>query len=221
MSTTTPSPAFAENWTLADLHDHLGGIPLNRIRGNPTPGQARVQDVVTIQGKEGRLYELIDGVLVEKTMGFFESRLAMLIAHFLETYLGDHDLGIVLGADGALRILPDQVRIPDVSFIAWRHFPDRRLPAEPIPNLVPDLAVEVVSEGNTPGEMERKLRDYFAAGARLVWVVEPATRTAKAYASPQHCTLVAEDGVLDGGALLPGFQLPLGTLFSRAGQQWP
>jgi len=93
------------------------------------------------------------------------------------------------------------------------------LPAEPIPNLAPDLAVEVLSEGSTLGEMERKLHDYFAAGTRLAWVIEPATRMAEACSSPHQCTLVAEDGVLDGVDLLPGFELPLRTVFFRAGQR--
>jgi Uma2 family endonuclease len=216
---STLDSVLSGNWTLADLQAHLGDIPLHRIRGNPAPGLARVEDVSELRDKERRLYELIDGVLVEKTMGWYESRLAVLIAHFLETFLETNDLGIVLGADGALRILPGQVRIPDVCFISWEHFPARELPAEPVPNLYPDLAVEVLSEGNTPREMHRKLQDYFAAGTRLVWLIDPVTETAQAYTSVDRFDLVAKDQTLDGGDLLPGFKLPLEQLFARAGQR--
>jgi Uma2 family endonuclease len=78
------------------------------------------------------------------------------------------------------------------------------------------MAVEVLSEGNTVGEMRRKLRDYFQAGVRLVWYIDPATRTAEVYTAPEQRHVVTEQGILDGGDVLPGFRLPLGELFSRA-----
>lgn len=61
--------------------------------------------------------------------------------------------------------------------------------------------------------MRRKLQDYFTAGVRLVWYVDPRTRTASAYTSPEHCTVFDENGVLTGGDVLPGFELPLRELF--------
>ena len=87
---------------------------------------------------------------------------------------------------------------------------------EAIPALAPDLAIEVLSAGNTPSEMERKLRDYFQAGVRLVWYLDPKLRTMTVYASPQESVVVAEDGVVDGGNVLAGFQLALAELFARA-----
>ena len=66
-------------------------------------------------------------------------------------------------------------------FIAWERFPNRQLPREPIPALAPDLAIEVLSEGNTEQEMQRKLHDYFTAGVRLVWYIDPRSRSAKSY----------------------------------------
>ncbi len=149
----------------------------------------------------------------------FESYPDKACIFFLEQYLGQHDLGIVLGADGTLQILPHQVRIPDVSFIAWQRFPNRELPAEPIPHLAPDLAVEILSESNTTSEIARKLRDYFASGTALVWIIDPAARTAQVYSSPIQFTTVAEDGQLTGGELLPGFTLTLSSLFTRAGKR--
>ncbi|NLF06544.1 MAG: Uma2 family endonuclease, partial [Pirellulaceae bacterium] len=76
--------------------------------------------------------------------------------------------------------------------------------------------VEIISRGNTRQEMERKLRDYFAAGTRLVWYVyhEPK-REVRVYASPEEYTTVGENETLDGGAVLPGFQLPLAELFAE------
>ncbi len=172
---------------------------------------------LSAEGHTGRVCELIDGVLVEKTMGYKESLIAIEIAYLLKTFLREHDLGIVLGADGTLRILPQQVRVPDVCFISWNRFPNRQLPPQPIPPLAPDLAIEVLSEGNTEAEMQRKLRDYFAAGVRLVWYIDPRTRSAKSYAAENQFVEVSESGSLSGGDVLPGFELPLKELFARVG----
>lgn len=77
------------------------------------------------------------------------------------------------------------------------------------------LAVEVLSPGNTEGEMQRKLRDYFAVGVRLVWTIDPVTRTARAYTSPEQGSSYTEAGRLSGGEVLPGFELPLRELFAE------
>src|SRR5260370_24911080 len=105
--------------TLADVLKQLGEIPAERIWLQPPPGKATEKDVIRIEAHSNRLCELVDGVLVEKAMGFYESRVAAVLIGFLEIYLRDHDLGIVLGSDGMLRIAPGQVRMPDVSFFFW------------------------------------------------------------------------------------------------------
>ena len=73
----------------------------------------------------------------------------------------------------SLRLFPGLVRIPDIAFVSWARIPGGRMPKEPIPDLVPDLAVEVLSPSNTPREMALKRRHYFEAGVRLVWIVDP------------------------------------------------
>jgi Uma2 family endonuclease len=218
--TSIPSAIPAE-WTLADMLEHLGDLPPNRIRMYPPLGTATEKDVLEAESRFGRICELVDGVLVEKTMGYYESMVASEIIRLLGNFVHEHDPGIVLGEAGTLRVLPSQVRIPDVCFIAWERFPGRRLPAEPIPALAPDLAIEVLSEGNTKPEMERKLRDYFAAGVRLVWYVDPGTRTARVYTAPDGGTPVEADGVLSGGDVLPGFELPMKDLFAYVEGQRP
>jgi len=176
---------------------------------------ATESDVVAGAGGEKRLYELACGVLVEKPMGYYESLLAGILIQILSNFLAEDDLGIVLGEAGTLRLAPGLVRIPDVSFISWSHFPNRELPAEPIPDLAPDLAVEVLSEGNTPQEMALKLREYFSAGVRLVWYVDPAARTAAVYTSPDACDRLGADEDLSASAVLPGFTLRLGDWLDR------
>ena len=217
-SAPSATSVWPPDWTLADLLTHLGGIAPARIRMSPPPGTATERDVTEADDHADRLCELIDGVLVEKTMGYVESFLAIEIAYRLMTFLATHDLGIVLGEAGTLRILPHQVRIPDVCFISWDRFPNRQLPPGPIPDLVPDLAIEVLSESNTEKEMQRKLRDYFAAGVRMVWYIDPRTRSARSYTAENQFVDVAVPQSLSGGDVLPGFELPLKELFAKMGK---
>ncbi len=214
------NPMFANVETVADVLERLGDIPANRVRWHPSPGTATERDLIAIvDGPNKRLCELVDGTLVEKAVGQYESRLAYLIGHFLENYLEKNDLGIGYGADAMLRIVAGRVRLPDVSFVSWEKLPNRELPAEPIADLVPDLAVEVLSASNTRREMENKRREYFQGGARLVWEIDPATQSARAYTSPDSFQDIGPDGALDGGEVLPGFILPLRQLFDRAGRR--
>jgi Uma2 family endonuclease len=214
------APLLTNLETVAEVLERLGDIPAHRVRWQPYPGTATEADVLAAsEAAEKRLYELIDGTLVEKSVGFFEARLAGVLLHFIEDFLEICDLGITLPGDATLRILPRQVRLPDVSFISWQRLPNRELPAEPIPDLVPDLAVEVLSESNTPREMQRKRREYFQGDARLVWEIDPDTQSARVYTTPDSFQEIGPDGALDGGDVLPGFILPLRQLFARAGRQ--
>jgi len=214
--TTALDPASAPaEWTMADLLAGLGHIPLERIRMRPPPGTATEEDVLRAEGHTGRICELIDGVLVEKAMGYLESLLAGAVVEALRKYVRQRNLGIVLTPDGTLRILPGQVRAPDACFVAWERFPGGELPKVAIPAVAPDLAVEILSEGNPPGEMERKLRDYFAAGVRLVWYIDPRSRTARTYTAPDKCEELTGQGILSGRDVLPGFELSLADLFAE------
>lgn len=207
--------------TIADLVDHLGGVPTSRVRLRPYPGTAREEDVVAVHDRENRLCELVDGVLVEKAVGYFESVVAGVLIHLLHDYLERHDRGIVAGEAGMIRLGIRLVRIPDVSFVSWERLPAHEAPRDPIAGVVPDLAVEVLSPGNTPGEMERKVREYFEAGVKAVWLIDPASRSAEVFASSTDSIRIREDGAIDGGAILPGFQVGLGNLFSRASRGRP
>ena len=201
--------------TLADLRKRLGGISLDRIWFHPAPGTATEKDVLEVEARENRLCELVDGTLVEKAMGFYEARLAMRLGRMIDTFVDENDLGVCVGADGMMRIATGLVRIPDVSFIGWDRLPGRQTPKEPIPDLAPDLAVEVLSEGNTKAEMVRKVREYFDAGVRLVWLIDPKKRTARVFSAPEKSILVRADQSLDGGEVLPGFVLSLANLLDR------
>jgi Uma2 family endonuclease len=207
------STAVAQELTLADALRQLGGISPRRIRFRPAPGTATEKDVIKIRDRERRLFELVDGVLVEKVMGYLESVLAIELAGLLRDYIKRRKLGTLAGEGGMLRLSPGLVRIPDLSFISRARMAQHRQALTPIFPLAPDLAIEVLSEGNTSREMARKVREYFDSGCRLVWLVDPRARTVAVYSSPAKPIVLTERQTLTGGDVLPGFRLGLRKLF--------
>ena len=201
--------------TLADLLERLGRVPLDRIRFRPPPGTATERDVLEIAARENRLCELVDGVLVEKPVGYGESILAVSMGRMLGNFVAPRNLGHVTGEQGMVRLFPGLVRIPDVAFASWDRFPQRRWTGEPIPDLAPDLVVEVLSESNTAAEMSIKVGEYFSAGARRVWLVDPSSRTVTVFESADDSITLQEQDTLDGGTVLPGFTLSLRELFAE------
>src|SRR2546423_10683013 len=167
--------------TLADLLERLGGVPLERIRLDPPLGTATEQDVIDLHDREDRLFELVDGVLVEKAMGYLESVLATCISQLLRNYMSEKRLGIVAGADGMMRLAKGLVRIPDVSVVLWERLPDHKGPRQPIPHLAPDLAVEGLSASNTEAEIDRKLTEYIASRCHCAWIVDPIEKSVRIY----------------------------------------
>ena len=214
MSQASFSSIGSENhWTAADLVAHWGPIPLHRICMNPGPGSATEEDLIRMHDHDNRLFELVDATLVEKDMGTYESYLAIRIAFYLGVYLEQRPLGIVLGEAGFMRFRPGLVRAPDVSFISNERLHKIQLKSQPIASLVPDLAVEVISKGNTTIEMERKLFEYFERDVAMVWYIYPNTKSAIAYTSPIDFEHISSSGVLHGGCVLPDFELRLDRLF--------
>jgi Uma2 family endonuclease len=205
--------------TVADLLKRLGDIPPSRIRLQPPPGTATEKDVIAAEAKTGRLCELVDGVLVEKAMGYYEDLLGSVLIELMGAFARRHKLGFVLGAAGMMRPRLGLVRMPNVAFYSWSQFPNRRLPRGQILGRIPDLAVEVLSPKNTRKEMERKRREYFGGGARLVWQVYPKKQRVRVYAAVGEFEEFAEDQALTGGAVLPGFTLSVRQWFELAGQR--
>jgi Uma2 family endonuclease len=202
-----------KTWTVADLYRRFGPIPFERIRQNPPPGCGTVDDVVRLDDHEDRLCELVDGILVQKTGGFKESVIAARVGSLLVQFVKLKGLGVVAGAGGTIQLKPNLVRIPDASFTSWERLPGGEVPKEPVPLLIPDLAVEVISPDNTRKEMGEKLRDYFEVGVRLVWFVRPKSRVVDVYTAIDYFTRLTASMRLDGGDVLPGFSVVVGELF--------
>ncbi|MBI1830265.1 MAG: Uma2 family endonuclease [Planctomycetes bacterium] len=202
---------------LAELLERLGNVPLERVRFGPSFGFATEQDVrALLESDDKRICELIDGVLVEKPMGLKESILGSFIVHQIWSYLDLHDRGIAFNPDAPIRVRPGRIRFPDTGFISWERLPNEELPETWFLDVMAELAVEVLSKSNTPKEMELKLDDYFKSGVKLVWCVDPKTQTITVYTARHTKKVLTLDDTLDGGKVLPGFSLPLKTLFSRS-----
>jgi Uma2 family endonuclease len=166
------------------IAERFGRIPRWRIRTDVLQGLARERDVLAVHSREKRLCELVDGFLVEKPMGYEESLIAAEIIRLLGNFVTRRKLGIVAGEGGMLKLAVGLVRIPDVSFVSRSQLPAGKPPRHPIPRLVPDLAVEVLSTSNTRREMIRKRAEYFDAGVELVWMVDPKSRSVEVYTAP-------------------------------------
>jgi Uma2 family endonuclease len=205
--------------TVADLLEQLGDIPPQRVLLQPLPGTATEQDVIAMEAHTDRLCELVEGVLVEKAMSIRESVLAAALIEFLRAFVVPRNLGVVSGEAGMVRLMPGLIRISDVGFFSWDRLPNRRVPREAIAPVAPNLAVEVLSESNTRAEMTRKRGEYFAAGVQLVWQVDPEARTVEVFTAPDQFIVRTEADTLDGGEVLPGFSLPLRTLFAELDRQ--
>ncbi|HTI51461.1 MAG TPA: Uma2 family endonuclease [Planctomycetaceae bacterium] len=201
--------------TVADLSVKFGPIPAWRIRTDPPPGTATEEDVLRVEISEKRLCELVDGILVEKAAGYDESVLAVWVGTLLSNFVRPRRLGFVAGEAGMLRLAPNLIRIPDVSFVSRERVPGGRRPKGPIAQIVPNLAVEILSESNTRKEMQRKLREYFKAGIELVWYVDPRSRTVEVFTSPAKSAVLKESQTLTGGRVLPGFKVKVRELFEE------
>lgn len=164
---------------------------------------------------DGLLYEVVDGQIVEKRMGARETEIASLLVGMLTPFLMAKRLGKVVG-EMLFRIdlKSDLQRRPDVAFVSHARWPfHRRIPKVAVWDMIPDLAIEVISESNTAYEVLKKLHDYFDAGVSRVWVVYPDQAEVYVYSSPKQVEIIGLGQELDGGDLIPGFRLPVAALF--------
>jgi Uma2 family endonuclease len=214
----TTQPISRQRLMIADLLRQLGGISPDRVRLSPLPGTAVEQDVLDIQANEGRLCELVDGTLVEKPMGLRESVLGLAIAGALRAFVIPRNLGLVAGEAGMFRLFPGCIRMPDVACASHARRKGRPITA-PAPDMAPDLAVEVLSESNTVAEMNRKRDEYFSSTVKLVWIFDPRALTVAVYTSVNDPTILNRADILDGGDVLPGFSVPIKSLFDEVDQQ--
>ena len=170
---------------------------------------------------DGYRYELVKGELTRMApTGHKHGIVTMDIAGPLHQHVRENNLGAVYGAETGFIITqnPDTVRAPDVAFV-------RRARLERAGDVKsywigqPDLAVEVVSPGDTVAEVEEKVAEWLEAGTGAVWVVSPKLRTVTVYRSLTDIVTLTERDTLDGGNVVLGFRLPISQIFRDIKQE--
>lgn len=164
---------------------------------------------------DGFRYELVKGEL--RKMSPSGSEHAVIIGK-LTVRLGQHveanNIGIYFGAEAGFKIAsdPDTVRAPDLAFVRRERIPESGIPKKFWPG-APDLAVEVISPGDTYNEVNEKVKDWLEAGTRAVWIVNPRQRIVSVCRSMTDVTFLSEEDELDGGDVVPGFRCKVSEIF--------
>ena len=162
-------------------------------------------------------FELVGGQLVERNMSQESSWIAGELHRRLANHCEATGLGWAFPADAGYQCFPDdpgKVRKPDVSFVRNEVIARFGMPAG-YARFAPDLAVEVVSPHDIIEALSEKIDDYFSAGVRLVWVIDPLARKAFIHRPQGRGLILPEADELDGEDVVPGFRCPIGELFRR------
>jgi Uma2 family endonuclease len=164
--------------------------------------------------RDGRKYERVDGEWRVSPAGARHGNVIVQLTILLGGFVRERGLGRVFDSSTGFRWpgrkagRPENVRVPDLSFVAVGRFPDERVPIG-FPDLAPDLAVEVLSPGDRRGDVLEKVGEYLDHGTRLVWVINPEKPTAAEYRSLTDVRVVGETDMLEGGDVVPGFSCAL------------
>lgn len=172
-------------------------------------------DDLAKQPDDGTRYELVKGVLQKMPPAGFEHGIcAAEIGSRLNVHVKTHKLGYVCGAETGFRIArnPDTVRAPDAAFVCQASI-ERQGIVKGYWNGAPDLAIEVISPGDTYAEVAEKVDEWLTAGCRMVWVVNPRRETVEVYRSNEDFTLLRGTDTLDGSDIVEGFRCQVQDIF--------
>lgn len=169
--------------------------------------------------EDEKRYELVNGELLERSMSGDSSRIAMELVMLLGQFVKIHGLGTIFGPDCGFKCFgpaedPERVRMPDVSFIKSGRISAEQSAAGYV-EVVPDLAVEVVSPNDKASELNEKLEEYLQAGVKLVWIVHPKTRTVAVHRADGSSSRLHDADALSGETVVPGFECNVAELFPQ------
>ena len=178
------------------------------------PGDLLTADDLLTLETSGKSTELVRGkLIVREPPGTYHGRVQGTLNVLVGSHVRTHALGAVFGQDTGFKIAsdPDTVRAPDLAFVERARV--AQIPRRGYAALAPDLAAEIVSPDDRPGEVLSKVGEWLEAGVRLVWVTDPDRRAATVYRDDGSVTTVSSDADIDGEAVLPGLSFRLSELF--------
>jgi Uma2 family endonuclease len=170
--------------------------------------------------RDGQKYERVDGEMRVSPAGYRHGAVILRLAVRLGAFVEQRKLGTLADSSTGFRWpgrkpdRPDNVRCPDLTFVAAGRLPQAREP-EGFAAFAPDLAVEVMSPRDRRGDILEKVGEYFDVGTRLVWVIDPRKRNAAVYRSVTDVRTIGENDALDGEEVVPGFRCPLKAVLGR------
>jgi Uma2 family endonuclease len=168
--------------------------------------------------EDGFMHEVVNGELVlAPKNGFYHGVICSGLSAALAHFNGSHKLGAVRNSSTGFWMHNRNCRAPDISFVSKARMTSLGFqPKEKrfFPG-APDLAVEILSPNNTRAELDERLRDFFASGTKLAWIIDPETESVEICHSLTQRKLVGSGGFLEGEDLLPGFRYPIADLFKE------
>lgn len=162
-------------------------------------------------------YELVNGELKKMSpAGQKHGRITVRLTEPLAKHVRDHQLGQVYAAETGFKLKsdPDTVRAADIAFVRRERLEVLGETESYWPG-APDLAVEVNSPSDTVREVEKKVIEWLEFGSRLVWVVSSKLHTVTVYRSLTDIVALTEKDTLDGGDVVPGFQIAIAEIFAE------
>jgi Uma2 family endonuclease len=174
-------------------------------------GHATIDDLRRMP-EDGRKYELVDGEILVSPAGMRHAKVAGRIFHLIATHLESSPAGEAYPDNVGIHLPNGNVRSPDVTFVRYEKLPGGESPVG-FGELVPDLAVEVLSPNDSVRQVATKIGEFLECGVGLVWLVDPERRTVVVYRSLVDTQTLGESDIIDGGDVLPGFSVPVRRFF--------
>ena len=196
----------------------MADTQMNQSTSTPQAAQQRLltADDLAKQPNDDSRYELVKGILRKMPPAGFEHGIcAAEIGSRLNVYVKTHRLGFVCGAETGFKIAqnPDTVRAPDAAFVRQASI-ERQGIVKGYWEGAPDLAVEVISPGDTYAEVAEKVEEWLTAGCSMVWVINPRRETVEVYRSNEDFTVLRGADTLDGGNVVQGFRCQVQDIFA-------
>lgn len=184
---------------------------------NVANGRLTAEDLLGLASSKD--FELVDGLLVEREMGNIASEIAGYLCGLISIFCRKNRLGWVCGSDGGFifqRDGKDNVRRPDISFFKSGRLPAGQSRAQGYERISPDLAVEVLSPNDLASEVDVKVEEYLSVGVRLIWIINPISRTVTVIRLDGSLSRLHETEQLDGENVLPGFTCSIADILEIA-----